>query len=250
MEIAQSLLSSDLGPRPDKQQLRHAQAKALSEIIQQPTDQPPLIELCPVSESDVRFNDPYGRLAENLFNGFVKQAQVLGDVQKLRLASHPSVLHGCYVLTRLAGFGPKAYDAYLADQEPRKPFSMQELETTMRRSKDIIKPFADTDLIANRIFENHFGLLSFDPIYEAMPFVIKPDTEGDLRFMASPKTLLLAQIKVIGTRLSNNDSMKSSARCPALGLVLNSLWDEAIDRCVNDPQLFATNPDFRRTASV
>src|SRR5581483_3395306 len=75
---------------------------------------------CPAPSSnleiDHRFNNPYGKLAEKLYFSFLRQALETGDVSLIELAGRPNILNGCYIVTKILSYGPKAYARYINSQ--------------------------------------------------------------------------------------------------------------------------------------
>jgi hypothetical protein len=110
----------------------------------------------------------------------------------------------------------------------------------MLRSSGVLKPFANCDIKTNKTLENSFGLLEHPPVYEETPFVIAPNQDGRLVFGESPSTLLQAKIEVIGRTLAGNidPGAAGDIHCPAVGIVLNSMWAKAVESCVENPELY------------
>lgn len=236
-----SVTKMQVTPTKEKRQI---QAKNLARIIRSANGSDLSPDIAQQHEPDSRFDHEYGRLAESMWRKFVSQAYGSGDEKLVSLAIKPNVLHGFYVMTKLASYGPPAYANYLAAERPGKHPDVTELAEIMKDSKSALRLFTDLDNSSNRTYELNFGLLEDPPCYETTPFMISPNEKKELLFKPSPLTLENTQLEVIRTKLVLKEMFghnPTPASCPAIGIVLNTLWCEAIDHCAQDPQLFAAD---------
>lgn len=220
-------------------ELRQEQAGDLRTIIGHDGLQVPA-EAAADLERDQRFDDEYGRLSERLYTGFVAMAAASGLERLQELAEKPNIQNGSYLVGSVLKWGPKAYGAHVIESGTSSEASVAELGSIMKRSGDIIKLFADCDSQSNHTLELNFGLLQFEPTYEAMPFLINPNDDGELTFQPSQMTLFQSRTEIMGRRLSGDmpRAVDSAARCPAIGRVLTAFWNAGVDICVQEPQLF------------
>jgi hypothetical protein len=240
---------SELGPKPSGSniaELRSWQANGLRTIMgSSGLTIPEDLELDASVEHDKRFEHEYGDLAERLYSSFVTKAKETGDKGLIKFATQPNVLNGCYVLTRLLSYGPAAYADYLRSN-PTHEGSLDELGLIMKRSSHTtLKLFADLDKQSSNTFEINFGLRQFPPPYERTPFVVEPDENDQLAFLATPSTLLRTKSEVIGRRLDGDmpSERNPDERCPAIGRVLAAIWYAGIEECMRDPDLFQASLD-------
>lgn len=244
MEVLEAGLKPILAPE-ELRALRSQHAKDLAAIVRGFVLVPTAPDFIPDFTRDERFYHAYGRLAEGLYGGFVKQAEASQDERLIGLSRRPSVLHGLYVLTRMLSYGPAAYASHLkaapVETSLNIPDAATHLSSIMKRSKGILKLFADRDIKSNHALEVNFGLLQYPPTYETEPpFVIQPDGEGDLKFDASSSALDRTNFEIIRRRLEGSLPQPGPAEihCPAIGIVLDTMWDKAVDECAGNPGLY------------
>lgn len=194
---------------------------------------PPEVEL----KRDPRFKGKYGILGEQLFYGLIEQARSTGQGHLVELVDRPNVMNGCYVLTKILSYGPKAYSRYIQGQQHKSEKPVDELASIMKRSRGILRLFADQEQRANTTYEINFGLHQFPPVFEDVPFVIRPNQDQELLFVASPLTLMQTVLEV-ERRLPEEQVRDGGIHCPAMGKVLGAIWDEGIQRCVEQQHLY------------
>lgn len=188
-------------------------------------------------ESVMEVINPYADLAEKLYREFNQQAILTGDKKLMTLASESVTQHGFNVIAKILSFAPRAYKNYLS--QTGKPASIDELSEILKRSSGVTRTIASEDNDRGTIYESNLGLLNIDPLYEDMPFVIEDNELGEAVFTMSPLTARRTKIEIIGKELSGElDPVENYRKCPALGIVLESQWNKAVDMCVQDPALF------------
>jgi hypothetical protein len=237
---------TDLGNGIPVREVRTQQARNLGAIIRQPCESVDSELILPFTR-DERFDHVYGRLGEQLFIGFGRQAHASGDEKLISIAGRPAVLHGCYVMSRLLSYGPSAYADYMHANPEASP-SLAEFTDIMKRSKGTFKTFADTDKKSNTTLEMNFGLLQYPPIYDDVPaFSIAPNKAGQLEFKESPVIKRRAMREILSWLPADalvQTKAPGDIYCPAVGIVLSTLWESGIDTAASDPALFAA--DFSR----
>lgn len=228
-------------------ELRSQQARDLAEVLRKsaampvnPTYAPHI----PPLSRDRRFSGKYGELGERLYLGYALRGDATGDQHLRAISVNPLTQHGCYVLTRIMSNGPEAYANYsrvLPDHQP----SVIELVEIMGRSSGVLKTFADISKKDNTTIETTFGLLESPPPHtDVPPFEVGPNQQGELEFRTSPIFLQRAKVEAMQIRLSENlpvTRQPDELFCPAIGIVLNSLWTKGLESCASDPQLFAAD---------
>ncbi len=217
------------------QEQKSQQAKDLASIVRDPAAQGES-DFVPEYDKDNRFDHAYGRLGEDLYIGFAQQANASGNERLIELASRYNVLNGLYIMTRLLSYAPSAYVEY-TKARPVAEQSLDELGQIMQASRSVLKPFADRDIKGSQTYEIHFGLQQYPPMYsDVPPFLIEENEAGDVQLQASPTILRRAGIETIQRGIPTLDPSK--IYCPAVGMVMNSLWSAAVTECVERPELF------------
>lgn len=226
-----------------KSELRAKQARQLAEVLRRSKGLAVDTSYTPPLSPDERFKGKYAGLGEQLYIDFVRRARATTDSELIYRASRGLNEHGCRVLTRLMAEGAPAYTRYL-DTEPDHQPAVSELGTIMLRSRGVVKTFADQDKKANTIIETAFGLLGDYQYGDEPPFYIGPNEDGELLFTPSPVIMQHAMLAVMQKRLSEGLPMRrqpGEIYCPAVGIVLDSLWERGLEMCVADDTYFAAD---------
>lgn len=186
-------------------------------------------------DRDPTYSDAYGDLSAQLWAEFVSKAQSLKDARYTRLATLGSIALGFNVLGKILSFAPAAYVIYCEQTEAK--IDLEQLGAILHDSKGILKLFAKRDNSSNVTLENAFGLRGYQPFYDKIPFVIGLNSEGQICLLPAQNTLDGATLDIYRLDRITDEN----AQCPAYGLVLNNIWDAAVDHCVTEPQLFAAS---------
>jgi hypothetical protein len=193
------------------------------------------------AESNLDYGDPYSELSRGLYSDFCAKALTSRNKDLIKLARGSGIMHGFNVIGRMLSYAPAAYGRYMTQsgQEP----SADHLGEVLKNSSDILEVFADMRENDSYTYEWAFGLLSSKKPWSEMPFFLTRDENDQLVYAASPSLLARAAENVSRQRfLDNPAELKiSHRRCPALGYVLKSEWQKAIETCVTSPELFAAD---------
>lgn len=226
-----------------KNDLRARQARQLAEILRQSKGLAVDTSYVPLLSSDERFKGKYADLGEQLYVDFVRRGRATTDPELLYRASRELNEHGCRVLTRIMAEGAPAYARYIAAEPDHQP-AVSELGSIMLRSRGVVKTFADQDKKSNTIIETSFGLLGEYLHGDIPPFEIVPNDEAGLLFVPTPVIMQRAMLAVIQKRLGEGLPMRrkpGEIYCPAVGIVLDSLWEQGVETCVADSAYFAAD---------
>lgn len=216
---------------------RLVQTRQLLEIASYSPDDAAELEVnLPPTES-YRFMGRYDGAAKDLYSDFYRQAVATGDTDLTALAKRAGILHGFHMITKILSYAPHAYNEYT--EKHNKPRSSEELAEILRNSSGILRVFAGIDQRRNHTYEANFGLLDTAPIYESLPFVITEDETGQLIFTVSRTTEVQTKVELINRQREGDlDPLNGSQKCPALGRVLSTQWENAICMCSERPDLF------------
>lgn len=184
--------------------------------------------------------DPYALLAVKLVEDFIVQAEQTGDATLVNMACEPSVRQGCRGIASILHFAPAAYRR-LVGKEGRS-LDMDEFVHALRMSSDVTKLFAATDRVRSAIRQIDFGvdvLGGSSPLYEEVPFLFRRHEGGELYYEASMVTLSRADHLIATMEQSGAlPDFETFRRCPAIGVVMDAQWQQAITLCVESPTLF------------
>ncbi len=183
---------------------------------------------------------PYEWLGVKLAEDFIARAQQSGDEHVRRIGHYGPVWQGCRGIGMVLSFAGSAYKRHTANEW--RSIDWVEFETSLRASSDIIRTFASIDRDRAGIREIDFGIdvrYRNIPSYERIPFVFERNDDGDLRYGLSMHTLRQADFLIAQEEESGKLSeLPSHRKCPALGIVMETLWQQAITDCMKGPTLF------------
>jgi hypothetical protein len=218
-------------------ELRAFQARALKHITtQKPTELPADLKL-PGFIEDAFYDGPYAELAKRLNRGLLERAATTRDERLLELSLQPSVRFGLYALCKTLSYAPDAYLKYSAHREESR--STTALGEILLRSAGVVNYFAGVDDGLATVREVNFGLRAMPPTHEENPFLID-DESGAPMFAISPYTAAATELEV-QQKIADGSLVIPTERyrkCPAVGIVLTSQWGTAVNRCVEEVQLF------------
>jgi hypothetical protein len=189
---------------------------------------------------DMFFQGRYGDLARSLAKAFRAKAATSEDPRLINLATERNVHLGFCVLCQTLSFAPDAYDIYTRQRSKER--SVEQLSDILRRSGwPLVTHFASVSSALSKIRQVEFGIYDHNP---SNPYKVV-DGDSGAEIIPSPEAVgradMTALRAMINGWLHEEDAVDKSRRCPALGRVLFSYWNEAIDVCASNPALFAAD---------
>jgi hypothetical protein len=189
---------------------------------------------------DMLFPGRYRDIARSFASSFRAKATTSQHPRLIELASDTNVQLGFSVLCQTLSLAPDAYNEYT--QQKRKEKSVEQLSRILQRSgRHLVAYFADVSVNVSKIRELEFGI--YDRNLPNPYEIIDRETGAELVPIsdAIDRANMVALTAMMDGRLNEEEVLDKGRRCPALGRVLFSHWDEAIYICANNPALFAAD---------